>query len=165
MEEETVLDTLQGAVHVSSAKQVLPVEDIPSAVSVMEAGEIENRGVGSIKDFTDVMPNLYIPDYGSSMTSSVYLRGFGSRMDNPVMGLYVDDVPIMNKNAYDFDFYDISGAVLMRGPQSTLYGRNSDKGFGRVRKRQYFQAEMLCLFPGRGRFFGWLQTFGRVLSQ
>ena len=128
MEEETVLDTLQGAVHVSSAKQVLPVEDIPSAVSVMEAGEIENRGVGSIKDFTDVMPNLYIPDYGSSMTSSVYLRGFGSRMDNPVMGLYVDDVPIMNKNAYDFDFYDISEAVLLRGPQSTLYGRNSTSG-------------------------------------
>ena len=128
MEEETVLDTLQGAVHVSSAKQVLPVEDIPSAVSVMEAGEIENRGVGSIKDFTDIMPNLYIPDYGSAMTSSVYLRGFGSRMDNPVMGLYVDDVPIMNKNAYDFDFYDIAEAVLLRGPQSTLYGRNSTSG-------------------------------------
>ena len=124
-EEAMVLDTLQGAVLVSSAKQMLPVDRLPSALTIMGMPEIEARGIGGLKGFASVVPNLHIPDYGSAMTSSVYLRGMGSRMDNPVMGLYIDDIPIMNKNAYDFDFNDMADAVLLRGPQSTLYGRNS----------------------------------------
>ena len=59
------------------------------------------------------------------MTSSIYLRGFGSRMDNPVLGLYIDDIPVLDKNAYDFDWLDIRSAELYRGPQGTLYGRNA----------------------------------------
>ena len=62
------------------------------------------------------------------MTSSVYLRGFGSRIDNPVIALYIDDIPILDKNQYDFDFLDIRRADLLRGPQGTLYGRNAMVG-------------------------------------
>ncbi len=56
------------------------------------------------------------------------MRGFGSRIDQPVVGVNVDDVPYMNKNAYDFDFYDIRRIELLRGPQGTLYGRNTSGG-------------------------------------
>ena len=120
-----VSDTLTGAVVESSMKQVLDMERLASPVSVVYLNDLENRGITSPKDLSAMIPNLHIPDYGSSMTSTVYLRGFGSRMENPVMGLYVDDVPVLNKNAYDIDMLDIRRADMLRGPQGTLYGRNS----------------------------------------
>lgn len=67
-------------------------------------------------------------DYGSRITSSIYVRGIGARMDQPSVGLNVDNVPYMNKDAYDFDLADISSIEMLRGPQSTLYGRNTMAG-------------------------------------
>ena len=44
-----------------------------------------------------MIPNFYIPDYGSRMTSSIYMRGQGTRIDQPVVGMNIDNVPIMTK--------------------------------------------------------------------
>ena len=79
----------------------------PIATTQLTMGRIEKMGVSSIKDISLIAPNFYQPDYGSSMTSSIYVRGFGSRIDQPVLGVTIDDIPLMNKNVYDFDFYDI----------------------------------------------------------
>ena len=98
------------------------------AISSLGMQRLEQHGVGSIKDISLVAPNFYQPDYGSSITSSIYVRGFGSRIDQPVVGVTIDDVPVMNKNVYDFDFYDIRRVELLRGPQGTLYGRNTSGG-------------------------------------
>lgn len=90
--------------------------------------DVENRHIVSLKELTALAPNYYKPDYGSRMTSSIYVRGFGSRIDQPVVALSVDEMPVMNKNSYDFDFFDISRIQMMRGAQSTLYGRNTSGG-------------------------------------
>ena len=100
----------------------------PVSVSELTMQRLDERGVASVKELSAVAPNFYQPDYGSSITSSIYVRGFGSRIDQPVMGLVVDDVVVMNKNAYDFDFYDVRRVELLRGPQGTLYGRNTSGG-------------------------------------
>ena len=100
----------------------------PIATTQLTMGRIEKMGVSSIKDISLIAPNFYQPDYGSSMTSSIYVRGFGSRIDQPVLGVTIDDIPLMNKNVYDFDFYDIRKLELLRGPQGTLYGRNTSGG-------------------------------------
>lgn len=123
--ESIIKDTLAESVHISSFKQSLPVGQVASPVSVMYMKEMENRGLKNPKDFSAIVPNLHIPDYGSAMTSSVYMRGFGSRIDNPVIGLYIDDMPVLDKNCYDFDMLDIRRIDLFRGPQGTLYGRNA----------------------------------------
>ena len=123
--EEELKDTLSSSLVETSVKQALPIERLASPVSVVYLDELEERGIDSPKKLSAVIPNLHIPDYGSAMTSSIYLRGFGSRMENPVLGLYVDDVPVLNKNAYDMDMLDIRRADMFRGPQGTLYGRNS----------------------------------------
>ena len=52
--------------------------------------DIENRHIVSLKELTALAPNYYKPDYGSRMTSSIYVRGFGSRIDQPVVALSVD---------------------------------------------------------------------------
>lgn len=123
--DEELRDTLSSSVVETSVKQSIPIERLASPVSVVCLSELEERSIDSPKKLSAIIPNLHIPDYGSAMTSSIYLRGFGSRMENPVLGLYVDDVPVLNKNAYDMDMLDIRRADMFRGPQGTLYGRNS----------------------------------------
>ncbi|MBR2975806.1 MAG: Plug domain-containing protein, partial [Alistipes sp.] len=98
------------------------------AATTLNMRRIERQGIGSIKDVSLIAPNFYQPDYGSSITSSIYVRGFGSRIDQPTLGVIIDDVPVMNKNAYDFSFYDVRRMELLRGPQGTLYGRNTSGG-------------------------------------
>lgn len=101
---------------------------MPISATTMSMLKLEERGVTSVKELTALAPNFYQPDYGSSITSSIYVRGFGSRIDQPVLGITIDGVPVMNKNSYDFDFYDIRRVELLRGPQGTLYGRNTSGG-------------------------------------
>lgn len=122
-----VRDTISGSVVTSSVKRESFVSDIPG-VSTFLMRRIEERGIASPKNLSAVVPGLNIPDYGTSMTSTIYVRGLGSRMDNPVIGLYVDDVPIIDKNCYDFSFKDIRRIDFLHGPQGTLYGRNSMLG-------------------------------------
>ena len=87
--EGEVADTLDAVLVETSVKQIVPVERMASPVSVVNMKDLEDRGIDSPKKLSAVVPNLYIPDYGSSMTSSIYLRGFGSRMENPVLGLFL----------------------------------------------------------------------------
>jgi outer membrane receptor protein involved in Fe transport len=124
-DDSAVKDTLQTTYIRGSYKQMLPLEKLSVPVTQVFMKDMENRGINSPRGFSAVVPNLYIPDYGSAMTSSIYMRGFGSRIDNPVIGLYIDDIPILNKNSYDFNMLDIRMADMLRGPQGTLYGRNS----------------------------------------
>ena len=100
----------------------------PISTTSLTMQRLEERGVASVKELTALAPNFYQPDYGSSITSSIYVRGFGSRIDQPVLGITLDNVPLMNKNSFDFDFYDIRSVELLRGPQGTLYGRNTSGG-------------------------------------
>ena len=122
-----VRDTISGSVVTSSVKRESFFSDIPG-VSTFLMRRIEERGIASPKNLSAVVPGLNIPDYGTSMTSTIYVRGLGSRMDNPVIGLYVDDVPIIDKNCYDFSFTDIRRIDFLHGPQGTLHGRNSMLG-------------------------------------
>ena len=66
------------------------------------------------------------------MTTSVYVRGIGSRINTPAVGLYVDNIPFIDKSAFDFNYSDIERIDVMRGPQGTLYGRNTMGGLIRV---------------------------------
>ena len=109
-------------------KQHFGLRQQPISSSVLGEEQLQRERVFSLKDFSAVMPNFYQPDYGSKMTSSIYVRGFGARIDQPVIGLTVDGVPYLNKNNYDFDMLDVVRAELLRGPQSTLYGRNTMGG-------------------------------------
>lgn len=94
----------------------------------LDKQQLELKRVYSVKELSAVAPNFYQPDYGSRMTSSIYVRGFGSRIDQPVVGMNIDDMPVMNKNNYDFDFFDIDRVQVLRGAHSALYGRNTSAG-------------------------------------
>jgi outer membrane receptor protein involved in Fe transport len=115
-------------INVTALKEQVPTERIASAVSSISFETLRKNGTYRPNSLSRTIPGLHIPDYGASMTSTVYLRGLGSRMDNPVMGLYIDGIPVIDKNAYDFDWEGLNGVTMLGGPQGTLYGRNSMGG-------------------------------------
>ncbi len=115
-------------VSVTALKRMSAFRDDPAAATLITSKELDRLGIMSIKGISDVVPNFFMADYGSRITSSIYVRGIGARMDQPSVGLNVDNVPYMNKDAYDFDLADISSIEMLRGPQSTLYGRNTMAG-------------------------------------
>lgn len=128
---ENAGDTLRNQlreVTVSSIKQVAQLDAQPQASTTITSAEVERYNIVTMKQASALAPNLYIPDYGSRMTSSIYMRGIGARIDQPAVGLNVDNVPILNKDNYDFDLVDIDRIEVLRGPQSTLYGRNTMAG-------------------------------------
>jgi len=98
------------------------------AITTIGRKEIEKLNIVNIKQASEIAPNFYMPRYGSRMTSSVYVRGLGTRIDQPVVGLNIDNVPIVNKDNFDFDLSDITRIEILRGPQNILYGRNTMGG-------------------------------------
>lgn len=127
--EDVSADTVMlQEINISEIKQTSRLFSIPEAASLINARETERLGAVAIKSLSDVVPNFFIPDYGSRITSSIYVRGIGARMDQPAVGLTVDNVPVLNKDAYDFDIADIASVEMLRGPQTTMYGRNTMAG-------------------------------------
>lgn len=123
-----VPDTLLAPSTVTALKDPITLGKVASPVSQLRSEALESSGIYRPNMLSFRVPGLHIPDYGASLTSTIYLRGLGSRMENPVLGLYVDGFPVLDKNAYDFDWEGIRNATLLRGPQGTLYGRNSMGG-------------------------------------
>lgn len=119
---------LSGIDIVSSMKISDDSKEQAFSVTTIGRAELENRHINSVKELTSLVPNFYQPDYGSRMTSSMYVRGFGSRIDQPVVGMSIDQLPVLNKNNYDFELFDIASVQVMRGAQSTLFGRNTSGG-------------------------------------
>lgn len=115
-------------VQVTAIKQGVVLRSQPVASTIFGNVNLERKHVDAIKNLSYNVPNFYIPDYGSRMTSSVYVRGLGARIDQPVVGLNVDNVPVMNKDNFDTELADIDRIEVLRGPQSTLYGRNTMGG-------------------------------------
>jgi outer membrane receptor protein involved in Fe transport len=122
-----VCDTIQTAT-ITALKESVTLERVAAPYSAIRAERLEKSGTFRPNALSAQVPGLHIPDYGASLTSTIYLRGLGSRMENPVLGLYVDGIPVLDKNAYDFDWEGFSSATLLRGPQGTLYGRNAMGG-------------------------------------
>lgn len=127
---ENVNDTIKtyniGEVIVtSSTKETNDLRTLPGAVSILSPQAIATRQIDALKDISAFVPNLYMPDYGSKMTSAIYIRGIGARSSGQSIGLYVDNVPYLDKSAFDFELNDIQRIEVLRGPQGTLYGRNA----------------------------------------
>ena len=79
-----------------------------ASVTLLSRRQVEQNAVMGSKTMAEMVPNLFIPDYGSRMTSTIYVRGIGARIDQPAMGLNIDNVPVLCKENYDFDLLDIS---------------------------------------------------------
>lgn len=119
--------------NIVSIKQSSNLQNQPISSSSFGIETIQRDNIFDIKNLSDLAPNLYIPEYGSRITSTIYVRGIGARMDQPSVGLTIDNLPVLNKDAYDLDIPDIAEIEMLRGPQSSLYGRNTIGGLINIR--------------------------------
>lgn len=139
----------------SSAKETNNLWSAPEATSLITPGQVNNRQIESIKDLSAFVPNLFIPDYGSKMTTPIYLRGVGARSSGQSVAMYVDNIPYMDKSTFDFEFMDIQRIEVLRGPQGTLYGRNAMGGIINVYTLSPFDYQGHKLSIGGGNYGNW----------
>ncbi len=120
-------------ITVQAEKVTTKIQETPIAVSMIAAKKIEQENINTMADLSARIPNFFVLDYGSKMSPPVYSRGMGLRRDvQPSVGLYVDNIPYFEKGSFNFEFLDIDKIEILRGPQGTLYGRNTMGGLIKV---------------------------------
>ena len=130
---EEVSDTskvfdLDEIVVVSQPKDGRLLRHQPLSSTVVTQREMRVLGVHDLTQLSKYVPSFSMPQYGSRLTSSMYIRGIGSRINNPAVGIYSDNIPLMSKAAFNHHFYHVDRVDVLRGPQGTLYGMNTEGG-------------------------------------
>lgn len=119
----------------ATPKEKAEVRERANSVTLMDRSQLQSRGIESLRSIESLAPNFFMPDYGSRQTSAIYIRGIGSRIGTPAVGLMVDGIPYYDKSAFNFSLAHAEGIEVDRGPQSTLYGRNTMGGLVKVSTR------------------------------
>lgn len=125
---------------------------MPASRSALSARQISNQQINGIKELTAVIPNFYMPDYGSRASCPVYIRGVGNKSDGTGVGFYVDGMPFYEPLSFDTDLGDIASVEVLRGPQGTLYGRNAIGGIINISTRNPLEYQNTRVRLGYGRY-------------
>jgi len=108
-------------------------QDVPIAITAFSAEALQARGVVNALDLTQFVPNLVgLNNTGLGTANAYYLRGLGNTESvatfDPPVGTYIDDIYISRQNANNFNLFDVERVEVLRGPQGTLFGRNTTGG-------------------------------------
>ncbi len=112
------------------------LQNTPLSISAFTANELEQRQIRSTDQLADVTPNLtfdaFAPSSGQNASSQIYIRGIGqsdfTAVTDPGVGLYIDGVYMARSIGGTMDFLDLERIEVLRGPQGTLFGRNTIGG-------------------------------------
>ncbi|MCA8901796.1 MAG: TonB-dependent receptor, partial [Hyphomonas sp.] len=122
-----------GTITVTAERKAESIQDVPVAVTALDGAGLDARQIAEVQSLRTIVPNIVIEDVpGGGSSVKLFLRGVGT--DNPVfsgdgaVGVYIDDVFIARAIGANFDLYDVDRVEVLRGPQGTLYGRNSSGG-------------------------------------
>lgn len=122
---------LDEIVVVAQNKEYQKLRQQPMSSNVLTNQEIGRLGLCDLREISDYVPSFVMPSYGSRYTSSIYVRGIGARVNSPSMGVYVDEIPLVSKSAFNSHLWQIDRVDVLRGPQGTLYGINTEGGLVR----------------------------------
>lgn len=119
-------------VTITATKREQTLQDVPIAVSVVDDAVIEKAQINDILDLQTVVPSLRVSQLQQSGNSTFIIRGFGNGGNNigiePSVAVYIDGVYRTRAAGGLSDYADIERIEVLRGPQSTLFGKNSSAG-------------------------------------
>ncbi len=120
-----------GTITVTAQKQEENVQDVSSSIIVLDAMDIEDKKIESVAEIIDFVPNMMTFNDGMTTANKVTTRGISV----PSMiryatstGMYVDGVPTLGNFGFEEGLLDIERIEVLRGPQGTLYGKNTEAG-------------------------------------
>lgn len=154
LSDTTQVVDLDEVVVVSQPKEVMRLRQQPLSSSVFTTKELADLGVDNISGLSAHVPSFVMPDYGSRLTSSLYIRGIGSRIGSSAVGIYVDGIPLVNKSAFNMHLYQLDRIDILRGPQGTLYGMNNEGGLLRMFTKNAMNHQGTDITLGLSTHFG-----------
>ena len=125
-------DTLD-TIIVTAQRRSESVQTVPIAISAFSADTLSNRGIATPLQMINYVPNLFgANNTGLGSANAYYIRGLGNTESiasfDPPVGTYIDDIYMSRQNGNNFAFFDIDRIEVLRGPQGTLFGRNTTGG-------------------------------------
>ncbi len=125
---------------------------VPVSGTIIGRNQIVNTETNSIKELSAVIPNFFMPDYGPRTTAPIYIRGVGIKSDGTAAAFYVDGVPYYEPITFETDLSDIASIEVLRGPQGTLFGRNSLGGLINIHTLTPFDWQGTKINVGYGNY-------------
>lgn len=119
-------------ITITATKREQTLQDVPVAVSVIDDETIEKAEIQDLNDLQSVVPSLRVGQLQSSANTNFIIRGFGNGANNvgiePSVGVFVDGVYRSRSAAQISDLPNLQRVEVLRGPQSTLFGKNASAG-------------------------------------
>ncbi|MBK6705292.1 MAG: TonB-dependent receptor [Caulobacteraceae bacterium] len=126
-------DEVTDEIVVTATGRAAAIQDVPLAVTAVSGEQLENSGVQDLRDVTQVAPSLQMGTGQSNSSGTIArIRGIGTGSDNPgfegAVGIFIDGVYRSRAGAALADLPELERVEVLRGPQGTLFGRNTSAG-------------------------------------
>lgn len=123
-------------ITVTAQKREEKVQNIPISVNVLNDQQIEDANIKDTTELIRYIPNVYTKDSGSYQ--QINIRGVGSFVTSlyPTTAMYIDDINLPIVYMQNQELFDVERVEVLKGPQGTLYGRNSEAGVINIVTRQ-----------------------------
>ena len=125
-------------VKVTANKVVQAEEEVPSSLAVIWGEALADSGASNVGDLARYTPGLSFQPFGQSGTALPVMRGLtsGATAFSSSVLMLIDGVPVVSGQGFDHNLLGVERVEVLRGPQSTLYGRNAEAGVISLHTRQ-----------------------------
>lgn len=146
-------------VIVTAQRREQNLQEVPASVTAFDSSNLQAQAVQNLTDLNSKVPNVVLAPVGAyPYASAFFIRGLGfadvESTFEPAVGVEMNGVYLARNSGALQDFFDIDSVEILRGPQGTLYGRNTIGGVVSVRTKRpgdTFGGEVLATFGDRGR--------------
>ncbi len=125
---------------VTSQKRSESLQDIPASISAISGSDLDKQGIYEVSELFRGMPGLHFGNHQDMKTSETSIRGVRSESrsagQDPAVGYYLDEVFLGPGVSSSIDYFDIQQIEVLRGPQGTLFGRNTIGGAINITSRK-----------------------------